>query len=55
MLEHLKAQTAYIFQELLPHVSYDKRLTAELRELKKLVNSIETATFTQPEDETKQE
>lgn len=55
MLEELKTQMAFVCQELLPHVSYDKRLTKEIKTLRDMVMSIETATFGLEEESTAEE
>lgn len=51
MLDELKTQMAFVCQELLPHISYDTRLTAELKTLRDMVMSIDTADFGMPKDD----
>lgn len=45
MVEDLKTQMSYIWQEVTPHIKYDSKLTAELKILRDMVLSIETADF----------
>lgn len=55
MLEELKTQMAFVCQEILPPISYDKRLTVEVKTLRGMVMSIDTATFGLDEETTDEE